>query len=151
MRHRKSGRKLGRNSSHRKAMYRNMVTSLLEHGRITTTEAKAKELRKFTERTISKAVRVQDIIAKDVEARTPQEKARLVHAMRMAGRLVRSRQVLGTLFNKLGPIAKNRGGESSDKGGGYTRITKVGPRVGDNAPMAVIEVLDMPREAEAAA
>lgn len=135
MRHRKSGRKLGRNSPHRKAMYRNMVTSLLEHGRITTTEAKAKELRRFVERTIARAVRVQDIVAKDVDARTPQEKARLVHAIRMAGRLVRSREVLGELFNKLAPVAK-------DRPGGYTRIMKIAPRVGDAARMAIIEILD---------
>src|SRR5690606_34107772 len=90
MRHRKSGRPLGRNSAHRKAMYRNMVTSLLEHERITTTEAKAKELRRFAERTITRGLSIQELLSKPEADRTPADKARIVHAYRMAGRLVRS-------------------------------------------------------------
>lgn len=134
MRHRKAGRQLGRNSSHRKAMWRNMVTSLIEHGRIRTTEAKAKELRGFAEKTITKAIRVADIIAKDEDARSVEEKTRLVHAVRVAGRMVRGRDQLYRLFHEVAPQLTNRPG-------GYTRITKVGPRPGDAAPMAYVEIL----------
>ena len=134
MRHRKSGRPLGRNSSHRKAMYRNMVTSLLEHERITTTEAKAKELRRFAEKTITRGLSVQELLAKPVEERTQDEKARIVHAYRMAGRLVHSREVLTKLFTQIAPRYKTRPG-------GYTRIIKTAPRVGDAARMAIIELV----------
>jgi large subunit ribosomal protein L17 len=134
MRHRKSGRKLGRTSPHRSAMYRNMVTSLLEHERITTTESKAKELRRFAEKTISKAIRVQDLMRKPREERTREEQARLVHAMRMAARMVGSGVVLRKLFEELAPKLEHRPG-------GYTRIIKVGPRVGDAAAMTLIELV----------
>ncbi len=143
MRHMKSGRKFGRNSTHRWAMYKNMVTSLLEHERITTTEPKAKELRKFAERTIARAVRVLDIVEKDEEKRSDTEKVKLVHAMRMAGRLVHDREVLHKLFTELAPKLRVRPG-------GWTRIVKSAPRPGDGAPMAVIElVLDAPGAAAA--
>ena len=134
MRHRKSGRQLGRNSSHRSAMWRNMVTSLIEHGRIRTTEAKAKELRKFAEKTITKAKRVGDIVAKAEDKRSQDEKVRLVHAMRMAGRMVRTKDALTKLFNEIAPALK-------DRNGGYTRVVKMGPRPGDAAPMAIIEII----------
>jgi large subunit ribosomal protein L17 len=141
MRHMKSGRKFGRNSTHRAAMFKNMVTSLLEHGRITTTEPKAKELRKFVERTISKAIRVLDITDKDAETRSDAEKVKLVHAMRMAGRLVHDREVLHKLFGELAPKLRVRPG-------GWTRIVKSAPRPGDGAPMAIIElVMDAPAAA----
>lgn len=115
-------------------MFRNMVTSLLEHERITTTEAKAKELRRFVEKTISKAIRVQDIAAKQRGDRSREEQARLVHAMRVVGRMVRSVDVIGKLFDEVAPKLKERPG-------GYTRIIKAGPRPGDAAPMAIIEIL----------
>ena len=134
MRHRKSGRRLGRNSAHRSAMYRNMVTSLLEHERITTTEAKAKELRRFAERTITRGLSIQEILAKPEEQRTGAEKASIVHAYRMAGRLVRSRDVLEKLFTEIAPRYTTRPG-------GYTRIVKTVPRVGDAARMAIIELV----------
>ncbi|MCA9652481.1 MAG: 50S ribosomal protein L17 [Myxococcales bacterium] len=134
MRHRKSGRPLGRNSSHRKAMYRNMVTSLLEHERITTTEAKAKELRRFAEKTISRGLSVQELLAKPEGERSPEDKARIVHAYRMAGRLVHSREVLAKLFSDIANRYKERPG-------GYTRIIKTAPRVGDAARMAIIELV----------
>lgn len=134
MRHRNSGRKLGRNSTHRKAMYRNMVTSLLEHEKISTTLPKAKELRMFAERTISKAIRVLDIVDKDEGTRTPAEKVKLVHAMRMAGRLVHSREVLHKLFGELA-------GKLKVRPGGYTRIVRSAPRPGDGAPMAIVELV----------
>ncbi len=134
MRHQKSGRTLGRNSSHRKAMYRNMVTSLLDHERIRTTDAKAKELRRFTERTITIGLRLGDLLTKDAASRTADEKARYAHAMRMAGRVVRSPEVLHKLFAELAPKLQGRPG-------GYTRIIKIGRRVGDAAEMSLVELV----------
>jgi large subunit ribosomal protein L17 len=134
MRHRKSGRPLGRNSAHRTAMYRNMVTSLLEHERITTTEAKAKELRRFAERTITRGLSIQEILGKPEDQRTGADKAAIVHAYRMAGRMVRSRDMLDKLFTQIAPRYATRPG-------GYTRIVKTAPRVGDAARMAIIELV----------
>lgn len=134
MRHGKSGRRLGRNSAHRRAMFRNMVTSLIEHERITTTEAKAKELRRHAEKTISKSLRLGDLLTKPKADRTKEEQGRYVHALRMAGRMVRTRPVLHKLFNEVAPKLQGRPG-------GYTRIIKVGRRQGDNAPMAIIELV----------
>ena len=87
MRHQKAGRKLNRNSTHRKAMFSNMVASLIKHGRIETTEAKAKELRRWAEPTINWAVRVADLELKGRKNQSVEERARFVHAMRMAKRL----------------------------------------------------------------
>jgi large subunit ribosomal protein L17 len=134
MRHRKSGRPLGRNSAHRSAMYRNMVTSLLEHERITTTEAKAKELRRFVERTITRGLSIQEVLGKPEDQRTSADKAAIVHAYRMAGRMVRSRDILDKLFKQIAPRYTTRNG-------GYTRIVKTAPRVGDAARMAIIELV----------
>jgi large subunit ribosomal protein L17 len=134
MRHQKSGRKFGRKSPHRRAMFKNMVTSLLEHERITTTLAKAKELRRFVEPTITRSLGVQDILAKPEGDRTQQERAQVVHAMRMAARFVHDRDVLRKLFSEIAPKLAGRPG-------GYTRIMKTGPRVGDNAPMAIVELV----------
>jgi large subunit ribosomal protein L17 len=134
MRHAKAGRKLGRSSAHRRAMYRNMVTSLLECERIRTTEAKAKELRRYAEKTITGCLRVQELLEKQPQSRTRDEQARVVHAMRMAGRMVRSRDVIDKLFREIAPRYK-------DRPGGYTRIVKLGRRVGDAAPMAIIELV----------
>jgi len=116
MRHRKSGRKLGRNSSHRKAMFANMVTSLFEHGRITTTDARAKELRRVAARMITLG------------------KKNTLHAKRMARQTVRDRSVLVKLFDVIAP-------GFTERHGGYTRIMKLGPRRGDNAPMSIIELM----------
>ncbi len=134
MRHQKSGRKFGRNSAHRRAMFRNMVTSLIEHERITTTEAKAKELRRHAEKTITKPLRLGDVLTKPREERSPEEQGRYVHALRMAGRTVRTRAALQKLFREVAPKMKGRNG-------GYTRIIKVGRRPGDAAPMAIVELV----------
>jgi large subunit ribosomal protein L17 len=115
-------------------MFRNMVTSLLEHERIHTTEAKAKELRRFVERTITRGLSVQDLLAKDEDKRSGEDKAKIVHAMRMAGRLVHDRDVLRKLFTEIAPKYK-------DRAGGYTRIVKTVPRVGDASPMAIVELV----------
>jgi len=134
MRHRKSGRILGRKSAHRKAMFRNMVTSLIEHERITTTEPKAKELRRFADRTISISLRLGDLLDKPREQRSQEEQARYVHALRMAARMIRTRSVLHKLFDVVAPMMKGRPG-------GYTRLIKMGPRPGDAAPMCMIELV----------
>lgn len=136
MRHRKSGRKLGRSSSHREAMFRNMATSLIEEERIQTTSAKAKELRRVVERLITMGKRnAPSVVAK---AANDDERARLtaarVAAVRQAGKVVRNRYALQKLF---GDIAER----FVDRPGGYTRIIKSGRRLGDNAEMSIIELL----------
>lgn len=117
MRHRKSGRQLNRNSSHRKAMFSNMANSLFEHELIRTTLPKAKELRSYAESLITMSK--DDSVAK----------RRLVFAK------LRNRDMVTKLFNELGP-------RFQDRPGGYTRILKCGLRTGDAAPMAYIELVD---------
>lgn len=119
MRHRKSGRQLGRNTHHRQALFRSLVTSLLEHERIETTEAKAKELRILAERMISLG------------------KEGSLHARRRAAAYIRAKSVLSKLFKDLA-------GRFAARHGGYTRIIKTRRRVGDSAPMAVIELATRP-------
>ena len=127
MRHRKSGRKLGRNSSHRKAMFRNMATSLVRHETIKTTLPKAKELRRVVEPLITLAK--EDNVAK----------------RRLAFDRLRDKEAVGKLFKDVGPRFK-------DRPGGYLRILKTGPRPGDAAPMAIVQLVDgQAGEAEAAA
>lgn len=137
MRHQNTGRKFSRSSSHRKAMFRNMVTSLIEHERITTTEPKAKELRRFAEKTISISLRLGDILTKSKDQRTAAEQGKYVHALRMAGRMIRTREALHKLFDEVAPKLAGRPG-------GYTRILKVGQRTGDAAPLAIIELVSAP-------
>jgi large subunit ribosomal protein L17 len=124
MRHHKSGRKLNRNSSHRKAMFSNMANSLFDHEIIKTTLPKAKELRRVAEPLITMA------------------KTDSVANRRSAFAKLRDKETVGKLFNELGPRYKERPG-------GYTRILKCGFRSGDAAPMAYIELVDRPEEAEA--
>ncbi|MFT4863029.1 MAG: large subunit ribosomal protein L17 [Pseudohongiellaceae bacterium] len=119
MRHRHSGRQLGRNSSHRQAMFRNMTTSLVEHEIIKTTLIKAKELRSVAEPLITLAK--QDSVAN----------------RRLAFNRTRSKATVGKLFTELGPRYANRPG-------GYIRILKCGERAGDKAPMAYVELVDRP-------
>lgn len=123
MRHRKSGRKLNRTSAHRDAMFRNMTVSLFEHGAIKTTLPKAKELRRVAEPLITLAK--EDSVAN----------------RRIAFARTRSNEAVGILFNELGPRYKERPG-------GYLRVLKMGFRAGDNAPMAYVELVDRPEEAE---
>lgn len=145
MRHLKAGRRLGRNSAHRKAMYRNMVTSLMVHGRIRTTEAKAKELRKVADRVITLGKRVPPSVLDGLEGDAlTQAKAKRLHHLRQARRLIVDRDALGLVFNEYAERFK-------DRPGGYTRILKVGARVGDKAPMAIIELVESMDEAAAAA
>ena len=120
MRHRHSGRQLNRNSSHRKAMFRNMTASLVEHELIKTTLPKAKELRGYAEPLITLA------------------KSDSVANRRLAFDRVRDKEVVGKLFTVLGPRYQERPG-------GYIRILKCGYRTGDKAPMAYVELVDRPQ------
>jgi len=117
MRHRKTGRRLGRTSSHRKSMYRNMASSLIEHESISTTLPKAKELRKTLEPLITLAKEDGD------------------SQRRRAFDLLRDKQAVGKLFNELVPRFK-------DRPGGYLRILRKGIRNGDTAPMAIVQLVD---------
>ena len=119
MRHRQSGRQLNRNSSHRKAMFRNMATSLVEHEMIKTTVPKAKELRRVAEPLITLAKK--DSVAN----------------RRLAFDRLRCKEAVGKLFSELGPRYQERPG-------GYIRILKCGYRTGDKAPMAYVELVDRP-------
>lgn len=119
MRHNHTGRQLGRNASHRKAMFRNMVTSLFEHGKISTTDAKAKELRKIADKLITLGKRGD------------------LHARRRALSYVRSREIVAKLFDEIAP-------QFADRPGGYTRIIKLGYRRGDSASICLIELVTEP-------
>ncbi len=144
MRHRKSGRKLGRSSSHRDALWANLVTSLLTHGRIETTTAKAKELRRFADETIWWGVSVHPLVAKGDKA-SAAERAKLVHARRMARKTVRTRDAMERLFGEISSHFATRKG-------GYTRMLKTRVRKGDAAPMAFVELVGLaPAPASAAA
>jgi large subunit ribosomal protein L17 len=117
MRHIKAGRRFGRTTSHRTAMFRNMVTSFLEHEKITTTDAKAKELRSIAEKMIS--------LGKKGD----------LHAMRQAASYIRDKKVVTKLFTTIAP-------RYQDRPGGYTRIIKLGIRPGDNASLSIIELVE---------
>jgi large subunit ribosomal protein L17 len=118
MRHRKSGRPLGRNSAHRRALFRNLVTSLLRSERIETTEAKAKEIRSIVDRMISLGKRGD------------------LHARRMAAAYILDREVVSHLFSEVAP-------RFSNKQGGYTRLIKTRVRHGDGAPLVIVELTEM--------
>ena len=139
MRHQKSGRKFGRKSDHRNALWSNMVASLIQSERIQTTDIKAKELRRYAEPAIAWAVSVGNILAKGKDKRAQEEKVQVVHAMRMAQRIVKDRTALHKLFDELGPRFAGRHG-------GYLRITKTGLRHGDAALMSLVELVDRPQE-----
>ena len=117
MRHRVDGRKLGRTSGHRRALYRNMVTDLLNHGKITTTEAKAKEVRGLAEKMITLGKRSG------------------LHSYRQALSFIIDKKVTEKVFTELAP-------RYAERPGGYTRITKLGPRLGDGAPMVQLELVE---------
>ncbi len=117
MRHRNSGKRLGRNTSHRTAMMRNMVTSLFEHEKITTTDARAKELRPMAEKLITLAKRGD------------------LHARRLATEVVRDRKTVAKLFERIAP-------RYAERPGGYIRIIKLGHRLGDNAALSMITLIE---------
>ena len=145
MRHRKGRRKLGRSPSHRTAMLRNMVTSLFKHGRIQTTDAKAKEIRRLADRVVSLSKRVPaSSLAGLGEVERKAAEAKRLHAIRQASYWVRDRDVLRQIFVECGD-------RYADRAGGYTRVLKVGYRDGDNAPMSLIELVDLPKVEDVAA
>jgi large subunit ribosomal protein L17 len=117
MRHRRSGKKLGRDSAHRKALYSNLAGALIEHGRIKTTQAKAKAVKPFAEQMITLGKRGD------------------LHARRLALAELRSQDVVHQLFADVAP-------RFADRAGGYTRIVKLGPRLGDAAEMVYLELVD---------
>ncbi len=117
MRHAKSGKKLGRDASHRRALYANLTGALITHGRIETTEAKAKAVRPYAEKLITLGKRGD------------------LHARRQAMAELRSNDVVHQLFSEVAP-------RFAERPGGYTRIVKLGPRQGDAAPMALLELVD---------
>ena len=133
MRHQKSGRKFSRQSGPRHALLSNLVTSLIEHERIKTTDPKAKELRKVAERTISWATSVGNLVGN--EKNDAADKARIVHAMRQAQRVVKHKPTLQKLFEDIGPRLVGRAG-------GFLRIMKLGYRHGDAAPVSIVEFVD---------
>jgi large subunit ribosomal protein L17 len=141
MRHQKHGRKFGRKSASRHALFSNLVSSLIEHERIQTTDAKAKELRRIAERTITWATSVGNLVGEN-KKKDAADQARVVHAMRMAQRIVKHKPSLEKLFNEIGPRFVGRPG-------GYTRIMKLKHRHGDAAPISIIELVDF-AEAQAA-
>ncbi len=117
MRHQRSGKKLGRDSAHRKALFANLTASLIEHGRIRTTETKAKAVRPIAEKMIT--------LGRDGS----------IHARRQALAYLRTQEVVHKLFSEVAPRFR-------DRPGGYTRVVKLGPRPGDAAPMAYLELVD---------
>ena len=123
MRHRKSGRKLSRKTAHRKALMSNLASALITHKKIKTTDAKAKELRMFIEPLVTYAKRGD------------------LHATRQVLMRIRHKSIVRELFDNIGPVFSNRDG-------GYTRITKLGYRDNDCAPISIIEFVDMIAEVE---
>lgn len=157
MRHRKSGRKLGRNSAHRRALFRNMTASLLAHGRIETTLAKAKELRRWVEPVITKAIAVRALTPRGADKARGEKRERALQLRRLIAsqlpkaatlpseegdRLFSRRDLVGYLVDDIAPRYAGRPG-------GYTRIRRLGLRKGDNAPVVLIELVPSEPQAEA--
>jgi large subunit ribosomal protein L17 len=132
MRHLVAGRKLKRTSSHRRALLRNLATALFEHKKLETTEAKAKELRPYAERLITKA---KSALAREKQGLLPEGQTIDIHNRRIVSRYLASKAVLQELFDTIAPAVETRAG-------GYTRIVKTGIRRGDASPMAIIELVD---------
>lgn len=140
MRHNVKGRKLGRTASHKKALMRTLVTQLLEYKRIHTTEAKAKELRPYAEKIITKA---RIAYQREQQGLLPDGQTHDVHTRRLLGRDIRKKSVIENLFDEIVP-------EIGDRPGGYTRIVKTGIRKGDAGRAALIELVDYNRDIVAA-
>ena len=163
MRHLKSGRKFGRNTSHRRAMFRNLAGNLVLHESIETTDAKAKELRRIAERLLTRALRLGDDLTVDVGKIKDEEErtrvlARRMHAQRQVAAFlpknlaktlpdgtIEEVDVVYKLFHEIAPRYLER--VKAQKGGGYTRVIKLNNRRGDNAPMAIIEFVGNEGEA----
>jgi large subunit ribosomal protein L17 len=156
MRHQKAGRKYGRNTPHRRAMFRNLAGNLVLHERIETTDAKAKELRRIAERLITKALRLGDDLTADLAKLKEDDRqkvlAKRLHAQRIVATFLPKQlaktlpdgtieevDLIYKLFNEIAPRYAKR--VKDGKGGGYTRIMKKNNRRGDNAPISIIELI----------
>ena len=144
MRHRKQGRQFGRNTSHRRAMFRALTANLVLHERIETTDAKAKELRRVAERLLSQAIRLGNVAFTPDAELSPADKARRLAAARQVGRFlqrfgVREADGESRKIDLVEKVFVDLAKRFQGRPGGYTRIIKLGPRRGDNAPMCVIE------------
>lgn len=156
MHHHKTGRKFGRNTPHRRAMFRNLAANLVLHERVETTDAKAKEIRRIVERLITRATRLGDDLTADIgklkEGQGEKVLARRVHAQRLVATFLprtgtkvnadgttEEVDLIHKLFHDIAPRFMARVKEN--KGGGYTRVIKLNPRRGDNSPMAIVEIL----------
>lgn len=135
MRHRKARTKLGRAPDHAKAMRSNMLASLVQHRRIETTERKARELRSVAEKAVTKFTSLGDILLKDPDKLPDEDRARIVHAMRLVRRVLRDRDAVLTMYEDIAPRYLGRPG-------GYTRMVKTRFRKGDGAPMAILEFVE---------
>jgi large subunit ribosomal protein L17 len=153
MRHGNSGRKFDRNSSHRKAMFRNLAANLVLHEQIQTTDAKAKELRRVVERLITKAKRLGEVASTPNDKLSDTDRAKRLAATRFVGSYLPR---FGTKVTKAGVSTKvdlvekvfvDLAKRFASRPGGYTRIIKLGPRRGDNAPLALIEWVSTPEGA----
>jgi len=132
MRHLTKGRKLKRTSSHKDALMRNLVTSLFEHKRIATTEAKAKELRPYAEQIITRAKRA---VIKEKQGQLAEGQTIDIHSRRIVNKDIKNKAVLQELFDTIAPLV-------AERPGGYTRIIKTGTRRGDGSKTAIIELVD---------
>jgi len=135
VRHRKKRSKMRGSVTERRAMFNNMISSLLEHGRITTTERRARELRGATEKIVTRAKSLGDLLLKDRTKLDAEDRARIIHAMRMVRRTIKDQRAVVRLFDEIAPRYLGRPG-------GYLRINKIGARKGDAAPMAIIEFIE---------
>lgn len=150
MRHKKSGRQFGRDTSSRRAMLRNLAANLVTHERIETTDAKAKELRRVAERLISKAKRLGAVAYTPNAELKESDRARRLHATRLvSGFLPRwGVKTDGTKIDIVEKVMVELSKRFEARPGGYTRIVKLGPRRGDGAPMSIIEFVDTPPPAD---
>jgi large subunit ribosomal protein L17 len=146
MRHKKAGRQFGRDTSSRRAMLRNLAANLITHERIETTDAKAKELRRVAERLISKAKRLGKVAYTPQGELSPGDRAKRLHAERLVSSFIPRFGVdsAGEKIDIVEKVMTNLTKRFETRPGGYTRITKLGPRRGDGAPLAMIELIDAP-------
>lgn len=141
MRHLKSGKKLNRTSSHRKATLQSLASNLIEHKRIKTTTAKAKALRPYAEKLISKA---RHALVNEQNGTLPEGQSIDIHTRRIVARELKRKDILQELFDSIAPVV-------ADREGGYTRIIKLGTRRGDSAEVALIELVDWSNPQDGAA
>ena len=145
MRHKNAGRKFDRNTSSRRAMFRNLTANLVLHERIETTDAKAKELRRVAERLLTKAIRLGDVAYTTGDKLSDADKARRLHAKRLVAAYIPrfvTKIEKGGVEKRLDLVEKvflDLAKRFKGRAGGYTRIVKIGPRRGDNAPISIIE------------